>query len=132
METHDMVGYWNKGQIHSWVPGQDTQLNDQADALAKQGSLNAALWTFSPDSIQGNNSSSHPPLPSLPYHLCQHSIWQSHYMLTIDGARTACQSENPAAPRAMILTLFLFSLQFSVGMFSLFCVVDKLANLNYA
>lgn len=107
METHDMVGYWNKGQIHSWVPGQDTQLNDQADALAKQGSLNAALWT----ALCIKATIVLPTLPSLPYHLCQHSIWQSHYMLAIDGARTACQSENLAAPRAMILTLFLFSFQ---------------------
>lgn len=56
METHDMVVYWKKVQGHSRVPGQDKQLSDQADALAKQSAVNATPWTFSPGSIPGDDN----------------------------------------------------------------------------
>lgn len=57
------MSWWTIGRVqgHSQVLGQDKQFNDQADALAKQGALNAALWTFNPDSIPGNDGSSCPP-----------------------------------------------------------------------
>ncbi len=43
---HDMVVYWKKVRGHSRQPGQDKDLNDQTDALAKAGALQGESWTF--------------------------------------------------------------------------------------
>ncbi|XP_042615150.1 ribonuclease H-like [Cyprinus carpio] len=45
---HDMIVYWKKVQDHSCQPGQDKDLNDQTDALAKAGALHRESWTFLP------------------------------------------------------------------------------------
>ncbi len=38
--------YWKKVRGHSRQPGQDKDLNDQTDALAKAGALHGESWTF--------------------------------------------------------------------------------------
>ncbi len=43
---HDMIVYWEKVKGHSRQPGQDKDLNDQTDALAKAGALHGESWTF--------------------------------------------------------------------------------------
>ncbi len=43
---HDMIVYWKKVRGHSCQPGQDKDLNDQTDALAKAGALHGESWTF--------------------------------------------------------------------------------------
>ncbi len=43
---HDMIVYWKKVRGHSRQPGQDKDLNDQTDALAKAGALHGESWTF--------------------------------------------------------------------------------------
>ncbi len=43
---HNMVVYWKKVRGHSRQPGQDKDLNDQTDALAKAGALQGESWTF--------------------------------------------------------------------------------------
>ncbi len=43
---HDMIVYWKKVRGHSRQPGQDKDLNDQTDALAKAGALDGEFWTF--------------------------------------------------------------------------------------
>lgn len=57
------MSWWSIGTVqgHSQVLGQDKQFNDQVDAQAKQGALNAARWSFSHDSIPGNDGFSRPP-----------------------------------------------------------------------
>ncbi len=39
VSEHDMIVYWKKVRGHSRQPGQDKDLNDQTDALAKAGAL---------------------------------------------------------------------------------------------
>ncbi len=39
VSKHDMIVYWKKVRGHSRQPGQDKDLNDQTDALAKAGAL---------------------------------------------------------------------------------------------
>ena len=51
--TNNMEVYWKKVRGHSKQPGVDKTLNDQADALAKEGALHGTLWT----------PNSHPPTP---------------------------------------------------------------------
>ncbi len=41
-----MIVYWKKVRGHSRQPGQDKDLNDQTDALAKAGELHGESWTF--------------------------------------------------------------------------------------
>ncbi len=41
-----MIVYWKKGRGHSHQPGQDKDVNDQTDALAKAGALHRESWTF--------------------------------------------------------------------------------------
>ncbi len=43
---HDMIVYWKKVRGHSRQPGQDKDLNDHTDALAKAGALHGESWTF--------------------------------------------------------------------------------------
>ncbi len=43
---HDKIVYWKKVRGHSRQPGQDKDLNDQTDALAKAGALRGESWTF--------------------------------------------------------------------------------------
>ncbi len=43
---HDMIVYWKKVRGHSHQPGQDKDVNDQTDALAKAGALHGESWTF--------------------------------------------------------------------------------------
>ncbi len=41
-----MIVYWKKVRGYSRQPGQDKDLNDQTDALAKAGALHGESWTF--------------------------------------------------------------------------------------
>ncbi len=41
-----MIIFWKKVRGHSCQPGQDKDLNDQTDALAKAGALYGESWTF--------------------------------------------------------------------------------------
>ncbi|KAL1246759.1 hypothetical protein QQF64_034307 [Cirrhinus molitorella] len=43
---NDIIVYWKKVRGHSRQPGQDKDLNDQTDALAKAGALHGDTWTF--------------------------------------------------------------------------------------
>ncbi|RXN20362.1 ribonuclease H-like protein [Labeo rohita] len=43
---HDMIVYWKKVRGHSRQPGQDKDLNDQTDALAKAGALHGEPWAL--------------------------------------------------------------------------------------
>ncbi|KAL1277259.1 hypothetical protein QQF64_023932 [Cirrhinus molitorella] len=43
---NDIIVYWKKVRGHSRQPGQDKDLNDQIDALAKAGALHGDTWTF--------------------------------------------------------------------------------------
>ncbi len=45
---HNMVVYWKKVRGHSRQPGQDKDLNDQTDALAKAGALQESPGHFMP------------------------------------------------------------------------------------
>ena len=65
VNTHDMQVYWKKVRGHSRVPGQDKRLNDLADILAKQGALQATLWTFNPVSLPDPESCPDPPAPAV-------------------------------------------------------------------
>ncbi len=73
-----MIVYWKKVRGHSRQPGQDKDLNDQNDALAKAGALNGESWTFHalPPNPSVAGVTRHQPLactplppPTLPYHL---------------------------------------------------------------
>ncbi len=43
---HDTIVYWKEVRGHSRQPGQDKDLNDQTDALAKAGALHGESWIF--------------------------------------------------------------------------------------
>ncbi len=43
---HDIIIYWKKVRGHSRQPGQDKDLNDQTNDLAKAGALHGESWTF--------------------------------------------------------------------------------------
>ncbi|XP_067224466.1 protein NYNRIN-like [Chanodichthys erythropterus] len=45
---HDMIIYWKKVRGHLRQPGQDKDLNDQIDALAKAGASHGEPWKFPP------------------------------------------------------------------------------------
>lgn len=98
MKTHDMVVYWKKVQGHSRVPGQDKQLNDQTDALAKQGAIKATPWIFGPGSIPSDINGWLVPTLNLWSHA--HSHWCPW-----------CLQKSLLHCHALILTSCLISLQ---------------------
>lgn len=59
--SSDMQVYWKKVRGHSRVPGQDKELNDLADSLAKQGAMCGTSWSFDPSwLLQPSAAPAHP------------------------------------------------------------------------
>ncbi len=58
---HDMVVYWKKVRGHSRQPGQDKDLNDQTDALAKAGAVTGRVLDISCPPTPPNCGSGDPP-----------------------------------------------------------------------
>ena len=57
-----MQVYWKKVRGHSHVPGQDKELNDLTDSLAKQGAMHGTPWSLEPSWLtqEATEDPSHP------------------------------------------------------------------------
>ncbi len=95
---HDMVVYWKKVRGHSRQPGQDKDLNDQTDALAKVGALQGESWIFhalppnpTVAAVTRHQTATgvHTPAPS---HISLSPQFAADYLLTLQNTDSALRT----------------------------------------
>ncbi|KAL0154641.1 hypothetical protein M9458_048904, partial [Cirrhinus mrigala] len=129
---HDMIVYWEKVRGYSRQPGQDKDLNNQTDALAKAGALHGEPWALQalPPSpaltvvTRHQHAPAAPPPPKLSSPLSCALLTSSlfnhriqHYALLLLTSLTHPQTQSlpppSSAPSTPLSTCCIYTMTFS-------------------